>query len=43
MEAALRPDGDRPQFIELIERITSIDGNALSQIDVRLAESYNRP
>ena len=22
MEATFRPDGDRPQFIELIERIT---------------------
>ena len=43
MVATLRPDGDRPQFIELIGRITSNDGNAPSRIDVRLVEADSRP
>ena len=43
MEAALRPDGDRPQFIELIERIIAYSGNALSRIDVRLDVADSRP
>lgn len=43
MEAALRPDGDRPQSIELIRHITSTDGNAPSRIDVRLGEADSMP
>ena len=43
MVAAFRPDGDRPQFIELIERITPVDGNAPSRIDVRLVAADSRP